>query len=179
MWDHLKNVGDHGIENYDLDWVGMIPGYRESRRLEGDYILTENDVRSNRVFPGAVAYGAWPMDIYVRGGILDFDKYPSQVFNYDGYFSIPYRCYYSSDVPNLMMAGRDISTSKMAFGATRVMGTCAVGGQAVGTAAAMAVQRGCTPRDVELFHIAELQQKRSGTIASFPASATPTLRITL
>lgn len=159
VWDHLKNVGDHGLDTYDLDWVGLIPGYRESRRLEGGYILNENDIRTNRVFEDAVAYGGWPMDNHVRGGILDFDRYPSQVYNFEGCYTIPYRCYYSRDVDNLMMAGRDISASKLAFSSARVMGTCAVGGQAVGTAAAMAVRHGCSPRQVGERHIAELQQQ--------------------
>lgn len=145
VWDHIKNVGDHGAENYDLSWVGFIPGYRESRRLEGKYILIEHDVRGSRIFDDAVAYGGWPMDEHVCGGILDFDKLPSRVFSFDGSYTIPYRCYCSKNVENLMMAGRDISVSKMAFGSVRVMGTCAVGGQAVGTAAAMAVSRGVTP----------------------------------
>lgn len=157
VWDHIKNVGDHGAQNYDLNWVGFVPGYRESRRLEGDYILTEQDVRANRVFDDAVAYGGWPMDEHVRGGIMDFDKLPSRIFNFDGCYTIPYRSYYSKDVKNMMMAGRDISASKMAFGSTRVMGTCAVGGEAVGTAAAMAVKYGITPRDVA-DHMEELQQ---------------------
>lgn len=157
VWDHIKNVGDHGARNYDLNWVGFVPGYRESRRLEGDYILTENDVRANRVFDDAVAYGGWPMDEHVRGGIMDFDKLPSRIFNFDGCYTIPYRSYYSKDVKNMMMAGRDISASKMAFGSTRVMGTCAVGGEAVGTAAAMAVKYGISPRAVA-DHKEELQQ---------------------
>ena len=156
VWDHIKNVGDHGAANYDLNWVGFIPGYRESRRLEGDYILTEQDVRSNRIFDDAVAYGGWPMDEHVRGGIMDFDKMPSRVFGFDGCYTIPYRCYCSKNVENLMMAGRDISASKMAFGTVRVMGTCAVGGQAVGTAAAMAVERGILPKAVP---VGALQQK--------------------
>lgn len=157
VWNHIKNVGDHGAENYDLNWVGFIPGYRESRRLEGDYILNERDVRENRIFEDAVAYGGWPMDEHVRCGIMDFDKLPSRIFNFDGCYTIPYRCFYSRDVKNLMMAGRDISTSKMAFGSTRVMGTCAVGGQAVGTAAAMAIKYGVLPREVAR-HMDELQQ---------------------
>lgn len=158
VWDHLKNVGDHGVENYDLDWVGIVPGCRESRRIEGDYLLTENDVRENRIFRDAVAYGGWQMDQHVRGGIMDFDKLPSRILNFEGCYTIPWRCYYSKDVPNVMLAGRDISTSKMAFGSTRVMGTCAVGGQAVGTAAAMAAFYGCTPREIGE-HMDELQQK--------------------
>jgi hypothetical protein len=157
VWDHIKNCGNHGAENYDLVWVGMVPGYRESRRLVGDYILNENDVRSGRIFEDAVAYGGWPMDEHVPGGIMDFDKYPSRIFNFDGVYTIPYRCYYSKNIKNLMMAGRNISASKMAFGSTRVMGTCAVGGQAVGTAAAMAVRYTCTPRELAA-HMNELQQ---------------------
>lgn len=157
VWDHIKNCGDHGAENYDLVWVGMVPGYRESRRLVGDYLLNENDVRSNRIFEDAVAYGGWPMDEHVPGGILDFDNYPSRIFNFDGVYTIPYRCYYSRNINNLMMAGRDISATKMGFGSTRVMGTCAIGGQAAGTAAAMAVRDKCLPRDI-LANIDELQQ---------------------
>ena len=157
VWDHLKNQGDHGVDNLDLDWVGMVPGTRESRRLEGKYMLTENDVRANRVFPDAVAYGGWQMDQHVPGGIMDFDKLPSRILNFDGCYTIPYRCFVNKIIPNLMMAGRDISTSKMAFGSTRVMGTCAIGGQAVGTAAALAVAHGCTPEGVEDY-MDELQQ---------------------
>ena len=157
VWDHLKNQGDHGIDTLDLDWVGMVPGYRESRRLVGDYLLTEMDVRANRVFDDAVAYGGWQMDQHVRRGIWDFDKHPSRILNFPGCYTIPYRCYYSNQVSNLMMAGRDISATKMAFGSTRVMGTCAVGGQAVGTAAAIAIAKGCTPAEVGN-HIDELQQ---------------------
>ena len=157
VWDHLKNQGDHGVENYDLDWVGIVPGYRESRRLEGEYFLTENDVRANRIFPDAVAYGGWQMDQHTVKGIMDFDRLPSRILNFDGCYTIPYRCFCSNSVDNLMMAGRDISVSKMAFGSTRVMGTCAVGGQAAGTAAALAVRYGCTPKEVGE-HIDELQQ---------------------
>ncbi|MBR3874092.1 MAG: FAD-dependent oxidoreductase [Clostridia bacterium] len=159
VWDHLKNVGDHGTQNLDLEWVGSVPGYRESRRLEGDYILTENDVRGNRIFDDAVAYGGWPMDNHVPGGLRDLHLYPSEVYNFEGCYTIPFGCYVSKNVDNLMMAGRDISASKMAFSSLRVMGTCAIGGQAVGTAAALAVEKGCSVREVGKFHIHELQQR--------------------
>jgi hypothetical protein len=157
VWDHIKNCGDHGAANYDLEWVGMIPGYRESRRLEGDYFLNENDIRSNKVFSDAVAYGGWPMDNHVPGGIKSLDSVPSIVYNFSGLYTIPYRCYYSRNITNLMMAGRDISTSKMAFSSARVMGSCAVGGQAAGTAAALAIKYRCAPREIGN-HITELQQ---------------------
>lgn len=158
VWDHLKNDGDHGLENYDLDWVGMVPGYRESRRLDGDYILNENDIRGNKIFEDAVAYGGWPMDVHVPGGIKALDSVGSRVYNFEGCYSIPYRCYYSKNIPNLMMAGRNISASKMAFSSTRVMGTCAVGGQAAGTAAAMAVKHNCSPKEIGYKYIHDLQQ---------------------
>lgn len=157
IWDHLKNGGDHGAENYDLEWVGMLPGMRESRRLVGDYILNENDILSNRQFDDAVAYGGWAMDIHAPKGLYDFDELPSFVVSFDGSYTIPYRSYYSKNIDNLMMAGRNISVSKMAMGSTRVMGTCAIGGQAVGTAAAMCIKYHCQPRGI-LNHMTELQQ---------------------
>jgi hypothetical protein len=158
IWDHIKNCGDHGAENYDLEWVGIIPGYRESRRLAGDYFLNENDVKANRIFPDAVAYGGWPMDNHTPGGLKAVDKVPSVVLNFEGVYTIPYRCYYSKNIGNLMMAGRAISASKMAFSSLRLNATCAVGGQAAGTAAAMAVQYDCLPRDIGS-RITELQQR--------------------
>lgn len=157
IWDHLKNGGDHGAENYDLEWVGMLPGSREGRRLIGDYILNENDILSNRQFEDAVAYGGWPMDIHTAKGLYDFDELPSRVISFDGAYTIPYRSYYSKNISNLMMAGRDISASKMAMGSTRVMGTCAVGGQAVGTAAALCIKYDRDPRGAQE-HMRELQQ---------------------
>lgn len=158
VWDHIKNCGDHGAANYDLEWFGMIPGHRESRRLEGDYFLNENDVRSNRIFPDAVAYGGWPMDVHIRDGIKGLDQLPSKIYNFEGVYSIPYRCYYSRNVNNLMMCGRDISCSKMAFSSLRVQGTCAVGGQAVGTAAALCIKKGLAPSELSPY-IVELQQQ--------------------
>ncbi len=157
VWDHIKNGGDHGADHYDLEWVGMLPGVRESRRLMGDYILNENDILSNRIFDDAVAYGGWAMDIHAPGGLYDFDQMPSKIISFDGAYTIPYRCYYSGNIQNLMMAGRDISVSRMALGSTRVMGTCAIGGQAAGTAAAMCMRYHCMPREI-LDHIKELQQ---------------------
>ena len=136
----------------------MIPGIRESRRLLGDYLLTENDILSNTVFDDAVAYGGWPVDNHTPRGLFDFDRMPAQVFEFKGLYTIPYRCYYSRNISNLLMAGRCISTTKLGMASTRVMGTCSVGGQAAGTAAAIAVREKCTPRDVGIHHIRTLQQ---------------------
>ena len=158
VWDHIKNGGDHGAENYDLLWVGMLPGVRESRRLEGDYILTEKDVLENRVFPDAVAYGGWPIDNHAPNGIFDYDLLPSFIHDFDGLYTIPYRCFLSKNIENLLIGGRSLSASKLAMASSRVMGTCAVGGQAMGTAAAMCCKEGLLPRELGA-QIEKLQQQ--------------------
>ncbi|NMD37717.1 MAG: FAD-dependent oxidoreductase [Christensenellaceae bacterium] len=158
VWDHIKNGGDHGAENYELVWVGNIPGMRESRRLVGEYMLTANDIYSNRIFDDAVAYGGWPMDEHTAGGFAAKGEIPSKVRSFSGLYTIPYGCFVAKGIKNLMMAGRNISATKLAMGSTRVMGTCAVGGQAVGTAAAMSSAKKCTPSEFGKKHIKELQQ---------------------
>jgi hypothetical protein len=158
VWDHIKNGGDHGAENYELEWVGFLPGKRESRRVLGDYVLREQDCVGAARFDDTVAYGGWPMDVHVIEGFRSKNKEANEFLVLKDVYAIPYRCYYSRNVDNLMLAGRDISCSHMAFASTRVMGTCAVGGQAVGVAAAMAVQKKITPRQVGE-HIQTLQQK--------------------
>lgn len=158
VWDHIKNDGDHGAENYELVWVGNVSGMRESRRLMGDYILTENDILCNNTREDGVAYGGWPMDEHVAGGFAAKGQIPSKVRSFPGLYAIPYGCYCSKNVKNLMMAGRNISASKLAMGSTRVMATCAIGGQAVGTAAAMAVARNCAPVAFGKRHIHALRQ---------------------
>lgn len=159
VWDHIKNGGDHGAENYELVWVGSMSGSRESRRLEGDYMLTENDIIENRIHEDGVAYGGWPMDEHTAGGFAAKGEIPSKVRSFPGFYSIPYGCYCSKTISNMMMAGRDIGASKLAMGSTRVMATCAVGGQAVGTAAAMASKAGCTPREFGQKYMKELRQE--------------------
>lgn len=159
VWDHIKNGGDHGAENYELIWVGNVAGTRESRRLMGNYVLTENDILSNNEREDGVAYGGWPMDEHVAGGFNAKGSIPSKVRSFDGLYNIPYGCYCSKTIGNMMIIGRIISASKLAMGSTRVMATCAVGGQAVGTAAAMAVQRGCNPTEFGKKYIQELRQE--------------------
>lgn len=148
IWDHIKNKGDHGADNYELVWVGALPGTRESRRLEGDYVLKAQDLLEGKVFDDAVAYGGWPMDMHVPGGLEAQVDEPTKYFHLDDMYTIPYRSLYSVNIENLFLAGRSMSCSKLAFGSIRVMGTTAVMGQAAGTAAAIAVQKEITPREV-------------------------------
>lgn len=170
VWDHIKNGGDHGAENYALEWVGMLPGTRESRRLMGDYILDETDILENRIFEDAVAYGGWCVDLHAAHGLLDTHILPSGDCRFfDGVYTIPYRSYYSKNISNLFMAGRNISATKLGFCSTRIIGCCAVGGQAVGAAAALCTKYGCTPRELTP-HIAELQKvilKNDGFLPGF------------
>ena len=158
VWDHVKNQPGHHAENYALDWVGAVPGRRESRRLTGDYVLTEQDVLSCRAFADVVAYGGWDMDVHVPKGFLSLDRMPTTYYMTKDLYGIPYRCLYSRNIENLFLAGRAISASHIAFGSTRVMGTCAVVGQAVGTAAAVALSHGLRAARAVGEHIEELQQ---------------------
>ncbi len=158
VWDHIKNRSDRGAGRLALEWVGMVPGKREGRRFLGDYVLNENDVRSGRVFPDAVAYGGWSIDLHVEGGLDAAEKEPTQFTWFDRIYTIPYRCLYSRNVENLFMAGRVISASHVAFGSSRVMGTLSAAGQAAGSAAAMCLDRRLSPRELGGEYIEELQQ---------------------
>ncbi|MBQ3076181.1 MAG: FAD-dependent oxidoreductase [Clostridia bacterium] len=160
VWDHMKNHGNHGAENWELEWVGFLPGKRESRRYVGDYVLTQNDVENCPRFEDTVAYGGWQIDNHLPGGFYlnAKDGGHLQKRRLSEPYSIPLRALYSKNVDNLMFAGRNISASHVAFSSTRVMGTIGVIGQAVGTAAAVAVKHNLLPRDAAKTRIAEIQK---------------------
>ena len=159
VWDHLKNRGEHGADNWELDFVGFLPGKRESRRYVGDYIITQNDVENGRQFPDEVAYGGWQIDNHLPGGFAMDGKDGAhlQKKRLSEPYGIPLRALYSKNVENLMFAGRNISATHIGFSTVRVMGTCGVVGQAAGTAAALAVRYGMTVRELGKEKIAELQ----------------------
>ena len=156
VWDHIKNHGDHGAENWVLDWIGFLPGKRESRRYVGDHILTQNDVRLEGRFDDLVAYGGWTMDDHHPGG-MSWKGEPTIFHPAPSPFGIPYRCLYSRNIENLFYAGRNISVTHAAMSASRVMATCALLGQAVGTAAALALRDRLTPGGIYRERITELQ----------------------
>ncbi len=157
VWDHIKNGGDHGADNLDLDWVGFLPGKRESRRVVGDYILIENDCVTGKIFDDAIAYGGWSLDMHVMGGFEKSENPPNVGIHLQDNYTIPYRCIYSKNIFNLFVGGRAISASHVAFSSTRVMGTCAVVGQAIGTAAAMCIKDEVLPKNIR--SVAKLQQQ--------------------
>ena len=158
IWDHIKNRGDHGMDNWELEWIGFLPGKRESRRYEGAYILNQRDLEEGHSFPDTVAFGGWTMDNHSPLG-FKYPGYSSHHITPKVPYEIPFRSLYSHNVPNLMFAGRNISATHMAMSSTRVMATCAVIGQAAGTGAAVAVEHGCLPACVTEKHIPELQKK--------------------
>ena len=157
VWDHIKNHGDHHAENLELDWVGSVVGKRESRRFLGDHILSMNDIDQRPAFPDVVAYGGWPVDIHPATGLKAREQPALQIAS-PGLYGIPLRSLYSREVPNLFLAGRNISATHLALASARVMGTCAVEGQAVGTAAALCLEHDCLPRELASEHVQELQQ---------------------
>lgn len=161
IWDHIKNKGDHGFDNWELEWVGFLPGKRESRRYVSDHILTQRDIESGGKFPDVIAYGGWPMDDHNPKGMLANKPTdaPSYFYPAPSPYGIPYRCLYSVNVDNLLFAGRNISATHAALSSTRVMATCSLLGQAVGNAAALCAKYGCSPRDISKEHTHKLQQE--------------------
>lgn len=149
VWDYIKNSGKFPeAETMTLEWVGTIPGKRESRRFEGDHMLTQQDVIEQRAHPDAIAVGGWSLDLHPSDAIYS-DKSPCNQWHSKGVYGIPYRCCYSRNITNLFLAGRIISASHVAFGSTRVMATCAHGASAVGMAAAHCLRGGgLQPRDL-------------------------------
>jgi hypothetical protein len=152
VWDYVKNSGVHpGAANHALDWVAPITGKRESRRLLGPVILTQHDILSPDARSDAVAYGGWPMDLHPPTGV-DANPEPACTQHWFPHlFSIPYGVCHSRNVENLFFAGRNLSATHVAFAATRVMATCAVVGQAIGTAAALLSRAGtpfCAEADI-------------------------------
>ncbi|KRC47305.1 pyridine nucleotide-disulfide oxidoreductase [Leifsonia sp. Root227] len=157
IWDHIKNSGRFDAETLTLEWVGSVPGKREYRRFLGDHVLTQSDIMDQTRFDDRIGFGGWSIDLHPPGGMYSTDHGSKHLFT-SGVYHIPFRSLYSRNTRNLLMAGRDISASHVAFGTTRVMATCAVTGEAAGAGAALAALQGITPRRVATERMAELQQ---------------------
>jgi hypothetical protein len=141
VWDFLKNrssLADR-LVTYELDWMGAVPGKRESRRFEGDHILTMNEIAEQAVFEDALAYGGWGFDHHPPHGFHDKVN-PSTHHYLRGPHNVPLRSLYSRNISNLFFAGRNISATHYALSSTRVMLTCAQLGEAAGMAASHAVR---------------------------------------
>jgi hypothetical protein len=164
VWDHVKNhcqdfadtnaatydkwlegaapAEERSAANWALEWIGMLPGKRESRRFLGPYVLREGDVLEGHLPEDEVAYGGWWIDMHPPAGVDAVAEFPCEQVEVPHLYGIPLRSLYSRNIENLFFAGRNISATHVAFASTRVMGTCATVGQAVGTAAAYACRTG-------------------------------------
>lgn len=164
----MKN-GDGKAKHADaeLEWVAYIGGNRESRLLRGDVVLTREDVINKVDYPDGSAPSTWSIDLHVpkeqyakkfpEDPFISKAIFDARVDKSNGY-PIPYRCFYSRNVPNLFMAGRDISVDHGALGTVRVMRTCGMMGEVVGKAVSICVKESCTPREVYSLHLDELKE---------------------
>ncbi len=151
IWDHVKNGAaddDFRASHWALDWFGFLPGKRESRRFIGQHVLTEADLMESRQFSDAIAYGGWSLDLHPPEGVDSPEEEPCVQHHVPKLYDIPLRACVSRDVNNLLFAGRNISATHVAFASTRVMATCAVMGQGIGTAAAFAIKKNIAPSDL-------------------------------
>ncbi len=148
VWDYIKNSGKfEDVENMTLEWVGTIPGKRESRRFEGLYMMKQQDVIEQQEFDDAIAHGGWAIDLHPADGVYS-DLSACTQWHSKGVYHIPYRSFVSKDIDNLFLAGRIISATHVAFGSTRVMATTGLCAQAVGMAAALCTQKNLKPADI-------------------------------
>ncbi len=155
-WNYIKNSGKYQADNWDLEFLGFLPGKRESRRMTGEYIISQRDISDNTIFEDTVAFGGWPLDDHYPAGYYHRGKANTNIPTPAPY-CLPYRALYSRNVENLFFAGRNISMTHTAMSSIRVMATCGLLGQAVGTAAAIACRYQKKPHEVYLNHLRELQ----------------------
>lgn len=174
IWDWIKNHDGSTkarATNYALEWVGQVPGKRESRRIDGLYQFTEHDIQANVKHADEIGYGGWFVDLHTPGGLLAEHSEPASAEGYRedseyaaksyvGPYGIPLRAHIAADVDNLFLAGRCLSATHAALGTARVMATTAVVGQAIGTAAALALAKNLPPaRLCEADLVREIQQR--------------------
>lgn len=144
-----------------LTWVSHVSGKRESRRIVGDIILREQDLTRPIPYEDGTCTTTWRIDQHYPDP-RNAGKYPGAEWMSIGKltpidpYAIPYRCLYSADVPNMFMAGRDISVTHIALGSVRVMRTCAMMGEVVGLAASICANKGLLPRDIYKTHFVDL-----------------------
>lgn len=173
VWDWMKNKDPKMMDrcrNYALEFIGQVPGKRESRRILGEHFLNENELQRRENFEDEIAFGGWFIDLHTPGGLLAEHSEPASAAGYDaqlkdvalkyiGPYGIPLRSLISKEVPNLMMAGRNISVTHAALGTVRVMATCGLMGEGAGTAAALGLSRGWMPGQVAEKAPGEVQQR--------------------
>jgi glycine/D-amino acid oxidase-like deaminating enzyme len=162
-WQILRRRVPELRDSYILSGASQLH-IRESRKLCGEYVLTEDDIRLGTVFPDAVAVGAWPIDIHPTNGFVGVHPHKDSA---PVPYEIPYRCLVPESVDGLLVAGKPISTTHRAHGSTRVPGTSLATGQAAGVAAALAVRDGVPLRRVNVARLREVLMQQ-GAVVSAP-----------
>lgn len=160
LWNYAKNHNPDTREQNrcrEMIWLNHVPGVRESRRLVGDYVMTQHNFDDPTPPHDAVAFTDWGIDLHHPEGF--WVRGTDAIHVYQGRrVCIPYRTLYSKNIRNLFMAGRCHSATQLAFAGTRVMRPMCATGQAAGTAAAIAHKHKTSPRGVYEKHLVELQQ---------------------
>ncbi|KIL94313.1 hypothetical protein FAVG1_02876 [Fusarium avenaceum] len=145
VWDYFKNSGRFPeAENLTLEWVGTIPGKRESRRFIGPTIMVQQDIVEQRFHSDAVSFGGWSLDLHPADGVFSEVDGCTQ-WHSKGVYQIPFSSMVCADIPNLMYGGRIMSASHVAFASTRVMATCGANANALGIAASMCKKQRIDP----------------------------------
>ncbi len=164
-WSYLKNQhpASDTFRNEQLKWVAFIGGKRESRRLVGDYVLTENDLMDQNLLPDGTASTSWTIDLHYpdpeNQELFEGEAFRSIAKHITIYpYPIPFRCLYSINTENLMMAGRNISVSHVALGTVRLMRTGGMMGEVIGMAASVCKEKNATPREVYEQHFSLLEK---------------------
>lgn len=162
-FSNVKRLDPDAFANLELEWVAFVPAQGEFRRYKGDYILTENDIREHTVFPDAVVQndGAFCIHIPNQPGEGKYDfRLKDWVWDVrdNKPYAIPFRCLYSTNISNLMMAGKHLSVTRVAGTTTKLMGNGGQHGAAVGAAAFLCVKHQTTPRGIYEEYLADLQQ---------------------
>jgi len=170
-WDFLKNqsVEKEDFALHKLTWVAYIGGKRESRRLLGDVILKEQDILNGRKFPDGSFTTTWDVDLHfpVRKDGFTGEPFQSRADMRKIYpYQVPYRCLYSRNISNLLMAGRNISVTHVALGTVRVQRTTGMAGEVIGMAASLCIDHNCMPRDVYETHFSDLDALMSAGIGN-------------
>jgi hypothetical protein len=183
----MKNRGGKAEHaNARLDWIAYIGGPRESRQLLGDVVLTQDDIVEKKEFPDATVPTTWDIDLHYpkeqfAKGVAKDDPFISKAVFGKGVdrkhgYPVPYRCFYSRNVENLFMAGRDVSVTHEALGTVRVMKTGGMIGEVVGKAASLCIKMDVMPRAIYERYFSELQElmrlpgaARRATVSETPA----------
>jgi len=181
-WSYLKNFSGRKEEykNRELNYVAYVPGKRESRRLLGDVVFTQQDAEGEWIkYDDACVKGTYSLDQHFpdpeNTAFFPGEEFRStQKHNLNPLgisrkdipdnkvnppYMLPFRCLYSRNIDNLFMAGRDVSTTRIAMTSSRVQATTGMMGEVVGIAASFCVDNNCNPGDIYEKHLGDLKKR--------------------